>query len=419
MKICIFEDEKYEQFYPLTYLRTVFELRCGHTLLIDKIRKKFASESFCYFVREHLSPTLKARWPNEPINDLMVLPDDLLIINGRWLAGRKDDLPVDGPEEIGFAGDDMVYVRVKKQTVEKYLKNDFPSLLADLKANIEHKSTSFKIISYAWDLVSNNGAAIEDDFEGLDEKGIKGEFSDRAVVHGDAQRVYVAKNAAIHPFVVLDTKGGPVIIDEEAIVYPFTRIEGPACIGKGSHIFGAKVREGTSIGPVCRVGGEVEESILHGYSSKYHDGFLGHGYVCEWVNIGALATNSDLKNDYGQVQVYVKGELIDTHQNKVGCFIGDHTKTSIGSFLNTGSVVGVMSNVVGSGGMLPKFIPSFAWFVNNKVLKGYGFKMMVETAKVAVSRRGLELTEADIKLLEYTYQITKEERNKAVKKGRR
>ncbi len=119
------------------------------------------------------------------------------------------------------------------------------------------------------------------------------------------------------------------------------------------------------------------------------------------------------------MQAYIKSELVDTNQTKVGSFIGDHTKTSIGTFFNTGSVVGVMSNVVGSGGVLPKFIPSFVWFMNNRAFKGPGFRMMIETARVAMSKRGRELKEEDIKLLEYTYQITKAERNKLVKKGRR
>ena len=126
-------------------------------------------------------------------------------------------------------------------------------------------------------------------------------------------------------------------------VLPFTRIEGPAYIGRESQLFRAHIREGTSIGPVCRIGGELEASIVHGWCNKYHDGFLGHSYVCPWVNLGALTTNSDLKNDYSPVRVPLAGESLDTGSTKVGCFIGDHTKTALASLINTGSSIGVMT----------------------------------------------------------------------------
>ena len=146
---------------------------------------------------------------------------------------------------------------------------------------------------------------------------------------------------------------------------------------------------------------------------------MGHSYVCEWVNLGAITTNSDVKNDYSQVKVYIKGQLTDTNSTKVGCFIGDHTKTSIGTLLNTGSNFGIMSNIMSTGGVLPKFIPSFCWFVNNRVLKGYGFKMFVKTAEMVMSRRDRKMTEDEKKLLEYTYQLVKPERNELVRKGRK
>ena len=167
-------------------------------------------------------------------------------------------------------------------------------------------------------------------------------------------------------------------------VHPFTRIEGPCYIGPKCILLGAKCREGMSIGPMCRVGGEVEESIIQGYSNKYHDGFLGHAYVGEWVNLGALTTNSDLKNDYSSVSVVLDGKApIDTGSTKVGSIIGDHTKTSIGTLLNTGSFVGAMALLLATGKPLPKHIPSFAWFIEGVVSKGFGKGKLYETAKTA------------------------------------
>jgi UDP-N-acetylglucosamine diphosphorylase/glucosamine-1-phosphate N-acetyltransferase len=253
----------------------------------------------------------------------------------------------------------------------------------------------------------------------LGKKGIHGEFHPMSCVYGDPEAVYVAPTAEVHPMVVLDTKHGPVIVEDGAVVFPHTRIEGPGVIGPGTQIVGGKIREGCTIGPVCRVGGEVEESIIHGYSNKYHDGFLGHAYVGEWVNLGGITTNSDLKNDYSSVQVYVRGELMDSGSTKVGSFIGDHTKTSIGTYLNTGTVLGVGCNILASGGVLTlKYIPSFCWFFNNHLSKGYGLAQMIQTAKVVTSRRKRELTPEEIAVLEHVHALTKDERNEMIKKSR-
>ena len=184
-------------------------------------------------------------------------------------------------------------------------------------------------------------------------------------------------------------------------------------------MLGTKLREGCSIGPVCRVGGEVEESVIHGFSNKYHDGFLGHAYVGQWVNLGALTTNSDLKNDYSTVEVMMGGKTIDTKSTKVGSMIGDHVKTSIGTLLNTGAVVGSMSLIMTKGEPLPKSLPCFSWFLEGVVTKGFGRKKLYQTAKTAMGRRKQEWTEAEEALWDHVFELTKEERNAAVKKGRK
>jgi hypothetical protein len=171
---------------------------------------------------------------------------------------------------------------------------------------------------------------------------------------------------------------------------------------------------------VCRVGGEVEESILQGYSNKYHDGFLGHAYVGEWVNLGALSTNSDLKNDYSTVAVSLDGhDSIDTGSTKVGALIGDHTKTSIGTLFNTGAYVGAMALVAATGKPLPKFIPSFAWFLEGVVTKGFGKKRLYETARTAMGRRKRQWTAAEEAMWDEVFRLTAPERSEAIKKGRR
>ena len=417
MQICIFEDKKFDNLYPLTYMRPVFQLKCGHTLLVEKILRNFKDVKTSYIVRDYLEALMKEKLGALNVNNIVALKeDDVLFINGRLLyIDIKIDL--NGAEEAGVSNGDIVYARVKKENVAKFGSGNTEQLLADIKANIANKDFSAYLVEWPWNLVQNNPKAIEDDFKFINKGGvIEGKLSPQAVIYGDKSKVYIAKNAEIQPFVTIDTTGGPIIIDEDVVVFPYTRIEGPNATGKATQLFGANIRTGTAIGPVCRVGGEVEDSIFHAYSNKYHDGFLGHAYVCEWVNLGALTTNSDLKNDYSNVSLYIKGELMDSKDNKVGSFIGDHTKTSIGTFLNTGTIAGIMSNLVGSGGVLPKYIPSFVWFLNNRFFKGYGLRSMVETAKIAMSRRKKTMSAEEEKLFQYLYALTKEDRTYWIKK---
>ncbi|MCK4626963.1 MAG: hypothetical protein KAV00_16745, partial [Phycisphaerae bacterium] len=239
-------------------------------------------------------------------------------------------------------------------------------------------------------------------------------------IRGSDKDVFIGSGAVIHPMVVIDAENGPVYLDEDVEVHPFTRIEGPCYVGRKSILLGAKCREGNSIGPVCRIGGEVEESIIQGYSNKYHDGFLGHAYVGEWVNLGALTTNSDLKNDYSDVSVMLDGRRpIDTGSTKVGSLIGDHTKTAIGTLLNTGSYVGAMALIMPTGKPLPKFIPSFAWFLDGVVTKGFGRKKLYETAAIAMGRRKCEWTEVEKNMWEKIFEMTAPGRDEAIRRGRR
>ncbi|HUT32236.1 MAG TPA: putative sugar nucleotidyl transferase [Planctomycetota bacterium] len=418
MRLIIYEDETFDNFYPLTYLRAIFELRCGATTLAEKLRRVAPDAPVAYFAREALAPVLRERL-GAPVNDPASLQgDDLLLVNGRLLLLDASQLPAEGADEALVCNGAVVGARVGRAAAEAAAANSPAELLAALGAAAPTREVEGILLSYMWELIHHNPAAIVADFKAAGKAGIVGTFSDHATVWGSKKQVYIAPTAEVHPFVCIDTKGGPVTVDEGAVVHPHSRIEGPCYIGRGSIIVGGKIREGCSIGPVCRVGGEVEESIIHGYSNKYHDGFLGHAYVCEWVNLGALTTNSDLKNDYSTVQVYLKGELVDTGDTKVGSFIGDHTKTSIGTILNTGTVVGVMCNVMASGGVTPKFIPSFVMFMDNKAYN-IAFRNTLDTARKAMSRRKRVLSDAEAALLEAALKLTKPERDELVRRSRK
>ncbi len=417
MNILVYEDAKWIDLTPLSLVKCSFEMRCGFGSLLDKILSVLPEGKKGLWVRDYMK-NLTARKYGLPVNDSSFFEDDLLFVNGRWLASGADKIALSG-EKIFKSGENIVYGFVKKETAAKLWDGDLTVFLQKAAATVPCEEKDLKCIDYPWNLISLNPFALKADYKKSGKSGISGTFHKMAAIVGDERKVYVAPGANIHPFVVLDTLHGPIYVEEGAEIFPSARVEGPCYIGKHTQIMpGANIREGNSFGDTCRIGGEVEEAIFYSYSNKYHDGFIGHSYIGEFVNLGALTTNSDLKNDYSNVCVYLKGASTDTGDLKVGSFIGDHTKTSIGTLFNTGTAVGMMCNVT-AGGILPKYFPSFTWYINNKFMKGYGLEMMISTAKLAMGRRKRELMPEEEEAMRRAYEMTAEERKEYVKKSRK
>jgi UDP-N-acetylglucosamine diphosphorylase/glucosamine-1-phosphate N-acetyltransferase len=413
-------SEKRINFYPLALCRPIWELRCGMTTLAEKLVAATSAKDVACFVPPYMAEAYRERtaWR---VNDLGVLRgDDLLLVSGRVKAAGLSVGPT-GPSQAVFLPDgECLVARVAKKDAAGFDATSIEAFLASAQRALPGAGVEVSAWNYTWDLVLANPKQLVEDFKAAGRSGIEGTVEQPRAIRGSANDVYVAPGALVHPMVVLDAANGPIYIDEGAEIHPFTRVEGPSYVGKKSILLGAKCREGNSIGPTCRIGGEVEESIIQGYSNKYHDGFLGHAYVGEWVNLGALTTNSDLKNDYSSVSVVLDGHTpIDTGSTKVGALIGDHTKTSIGTLLNTGAYVGSMALIAATGKLLPKFLPCFAWFLEGVVTKGFGKNKLYETAKVAMGRRKREWTAAEQAMWDEIFKITAPERSEAVKKGRR
>jgi len=412
-------DEVRGNFYPLALSRPLWELRCGFSSLGDKLIAKVGAGSVAYFVPDYMAAAYRAK-VESPVNETSVLEgDDLFIVDPRVKADSFN-VSANGPSEVGLDEQgNVLYARVAKTDLAELPKDGIGEFIAAAKAKLPNVSSELPMWQYIWDLILANSEQITADFAAAGQSGIEGKVEQPNAIRGNKKDVYIAPGARVHPMVVIDADGGPVYIDQNAEIYPFSRIEGPCYIGKESVLFGAKCREGNSIGPMCRVGGELEESIIHGYSNKYHDGFIGHAYVGEWVNLGALTTNSDLKNDYSCVEVMLDGRRsINTGSTKVGSLIGDHVKTSIGTFLNTGSYVGAMAIIMATGKPLPKFIPSFAWFLEGIVTKGFGKGKLYETARTAMGRRKCQWSEAEQAMWDAVFEMTAPMRNKAIKRGR-
>jgi len=412
--------EERRNFWPVALSRPIWDLRCGFTSLGDKLQKKIGTNDVAYFLPAYMAEAYRERTDRRVNDNSALRGEDILIVDARVKADSLD-MTTGGRSEVRLdANDKVLYARVTKADAQKLQGGDIESLLASAKASLPAAPSQLSVWEYTWDLILANPEHLKADFAAAGKHGIEGTIEQPNAIRGSSRDVYVAPGVKIHPMVVIDAEHGPVYIDEGVEIHPFTRIEGPCYIGKKSILLGAKCREGNSIGPVCRIGGEVEESIIQGYSNKYHDGFIGHSYIGEWVNLGALTTNSDLKNDYSSVSVMLDGKRsIDTGSTKVGSLVGDHTKTSIGTLFNTGSYVGAMGIIMATGKPLPKFIPSFSWFIEGVVTKGFGRRTLYETAGMAMGRRGSRWTQAQEAMWEAIFEMTAPARDEAVKKGRK
>jgi UDP-N-acetylglucosamine diphosphorylase/glucosamine-1-phosphate N-acetyltransferase len=263
--------------------------------------------------------------------------------------------------------------------------------------DFSQQKVPFRLINYPWDLIDSNGKEITHDCQISGDLGKLMGRRDPGIHIMGKENVFIADSARIMPGVVIDAESGPVWIDDHAQIMPQAVLEGPLAVGANSIIkVGAKIYENTTIGPVCKVGGEVEESIFQSYSNKQHDGFLGHSYLGSWINLGADTNNSDLKNNYSSISVILNKKKIETGKRFLGAIIGDYSKTAINTMINTGSIIGVCCNLFGAG-FPPKNTPSFSWG-GNTGFQDYDFDKAVEVARIVMERRNITFTENHLKL---------------------
>lgn len=277
------------------------------------------------------------------------------------------------------------------------------------------------LLAHVWDLVTRNAEQIGKDWVGTARRsfasaarprtsGPRVEVSDAPlgpvltggpvhigpaaglpyeIVGGDPKLLRVdPRNIAVEPYVLFDVSSGPIWLEQGVTIRAFTRLAGPAFVARSTSLLGGSI-SAVSIGPQCRIRGEVESSVILGYTNKAHDGFLGHAYLGRWVNLGALTTNSDLKNNYQPVRLWTPDGEVDTGEKKIGCFLGDHVRTAIGTMLGTGAVVGAGANVFGNG-RPPRTIAPFTWGDT----QDYDIERFLATAEIVMARRGAALTPA-------------------------
>lgn len=407
--LCLFEDQKYENLLPLVFTRPVYDLRCGILTLREKINYYLPNYKFSLHTRKILHNVVQERNPKFNVNNFG--NEETLFVNGRLLADKliAKEIKKLEPNSALLFNEELIAANVGPQNVQKIFKEDSEFLQFE-NCNLAIKEISAKLVNYPWDLVNMNGSQIKADYS-LIVKEATATKKYSSVEYANKKDIYVAKDAKVDPFVHLDASSGPIYISKNVHIMSHSLVQGPAFIGEGTVVKAhSAIYHDTSVGEVCKVGGEIEASIIHSYSNKQHEGFLGHAYLGSWVNLGADTNNSDLKNNYSSVSVLIKGKNVDTKSQFVGLIMGDHSKTAINTMFNTGTIVGIFSNIFGAG-FPPRYIPSYSWG-GSDFLRNYDIEKCIEVARVVLNRRMLRLTYAEEELLRNIYELTKPEKVK-------
>lgn len=395
VKLLLFEDTFRTSFLPVCHTRIVGDLRCGALKLRQRLEHIFGDDEAIYLIDPALEELYKERHADWEINQIPA--GDKLYLNFRLklTSSLEKQIKELAPEQALVKGEELVAIRSSREIQVMTTK------ASAMPPDILKIPTEAELYSLISDLIHDNKRMLEYDFDLIFSDMDNHYETEPGVTILNPYRVWLGEAVELKPGVIIDASDGPVIIDEGAKIMHHSVIIGPAYIGKNSVVkIGAKIYEGCSIGPVCKVGGELEDSIIQAYSNKQHDGFLGHSYLGEWVNIGADTNNSDLKNTYRNVAIYsyqTKGK-VDSGTQFMGAIIGDHSKLGINSTINTGAVIGVACNLWGLG-LIDGFIADFSWG-SASTLSEYRIADFLKTASLVKERRKLKLGAAEAKLYE-------------------
>lgn len=391
--IVVYEDDAALTLEPLSLTRPVWELCCGLTTLREKISRAFPDSQMLFHPRFYLSGIVDNLYISEKH-----LGGDLLWVNGALIPGEEVDSLADTPQNSAAVSNGRIMA----------FRGNPPSdwqagTLVPIEGfhRVEVSAEVGMLARYLWDLIYAMNGENTKEARNLRYFGeIRGNVHQKAALI-KAEEIFVSDGCEIAPGAVIDATFGPIVLAQDVIIGANAVVEGPVVIGAGTQIKPLSHVRGSCIGEQCRVGGEVSVSILQGYTNKQHGGFLGHSYIGSWCNLGSGTETSNLKNNYTPVKVQVGSQLVDTGKLFAGLFMGDHSKSAIGTIFNTGTVVGVGSIVFGAG-FPPRYIPSFHWGGAEK-LNPYPLKPTLETAREMMLRRGKNLSEEEIHILRWIH----------------
>lgn len=389
MNYILFDGTVRNALLPFTFTRPVADIRIG-ILTIREKWEKYLGYTTTTLTEEYLME----KYP-------MVEMEENIMINASFLPNPIliDMVQNLNPKEAILFGEEIIAFH----THDTQEDIDF-----DEYELIEYEGDVLRIEN-TWDIFAKNDAAIREDFELLTEDRFSQPIPKSVNVIAP-ENIFIEEGAKLE-FVTLNASTGPIYIGKNAEIMEGSVIRGPFALCEEAQVkLATKVYGATTVGPHCRIGGEVNNSVLFGYSNKGHDGFLGNSVLGEWCNIGADSNNSNLKNNYEEVRLwsYETEGFARTGLQFCGLMMGDHSKCGINTMFNTGTVVGVSANIFGSG--FPRnFVPSFSWG-GASGFTTYITKKAFETAKIVMSRRHVEFTEQDAKILEHVFEETKKYR---------
>jgi UDP-N-acetylglucosamine diphosphorylase/glucosamine-1-phosphate N-acetyltransferase len=373
MKLVLSDNGLHLRFAPITLTRPLGELRIGMHTIAE--RWSLLIESNIQF--HTTNPYIHSVFNYNPTEEDLVV--NTAVIPSQKLADEIKQLAL---------GEELIHedIWIARKGVTKTTKTSVNEPLT--------------ILRNRWDLYLQNEKVLRNDFEFYTNKRQSQELSPTNTVIGDRNLIFLEVGAQIEAC-ILNTTNGPIYLGKNSEVMEGSMIRGPFSLNEGAGVkMGAKIYGGTSIGPFCKVGGEISNCIFQAYSNKGHDGFLGNSYIGAWCNLGADSNSSNLKNNYSPVKTYdfESESMLQTDVTFMGLFMGDHSKCSINTMFNTATVVGASANIFSSG-FPKKYVPSFAWGENDK----FKFEKALEVAESMMKRRGLRLSDSEVEILKRIY----------------
>jgi UDP-N-acetylglucosamine diphosphorylase / glucose-1-phosphate thymidylyltransferase / UDP-N-acetylgalactosamine diphosphorylase / glucosamine-1-phosphate N-acetyltransferase / galactosamine-1-phosphate N-acetyltransferase len=391
--------------------RPVFSLLSGRYTLLEKQVRHLSPSRVTLWVRPELEAHCrqrvapKLRVPvkiNEPLDE-----EPALLVSGRTLHMRKYRLPEKAPEEWAVVefGESVRKAYVKRPGLSQHDMFERTGRWLDLMA-LPRMEGQARSVESPWDLISwNEESLIEDSTHFHGKPRPRDPSSGTSVHYKNDEDIWLGEGVSLQPGCVLDASKGPIMISDRVSIGANSVIQGPCAIGQYSSLKPlTQIRAGTSIGRMCRIGGEVSNSIFLGDTNKSHEGFVGDSYIGKWVNLGAGTTTSNMKNTHGEINIQMGEKSIPTGRRFLGSLIGDHSKTSILTRLQSGTYIGFCSLLAGST-VAPKFIPSYTFWSDRKT-EPYRLEKAIEVLQGVFGRRDRAWTEMDERMMHYIKEIS-------------
>lgn len=389
--IVLFDDHIARDWMPFTMTRPAGELWFGAMPLRERAERVLGSRCVGHITRDELSTFDEHDAPpalsQVPTDRAVILLSSRVVLD--WNCRIQDSTSL---SQLTMDGQLVGWFIPKGAAAP-----DATMLLDPPPPDAAAIPLTGRILTRVWELMSGCSAQTAFDIDHLFPRHQTGTPPFNGLSWIGEPHLAIGTDVHIEPGVVFDFTSGPIWLDRGVVIRAFTRLAGPSYIGRGTTLLGGTFTAVTA-GPLCKLRGEMEESVVLGYSNKAHDGFFGHAYIGRWVNLGALTTNSDLKNNYSNVRIWTPQGDANTGERKIGSFLGDHVKTGIGCLLSTGTVIGTGSNLFGPE-MPAKYVPPFCWG-NRSHVTSYDLDRFMETAELVMSRRGVQITEGARRVLE-------------------